>query len=219
MIFEDAIYGSFDINDKVIIELVNSKPVQRLKCVSQHAAPVEGHTDYTRYEHSIGVMLLLRKFGASLDEQVAGLLHDISHTAFSHVVDWVVLADPEMENYQDSMLATFLKRPELRRILSKFEFDVEKLSSMEKEGNYPLLERNAPDLCADRLDYTFRDLRHWFNPDLSDCSKGLVVMDNEFMFNSRNAARAFGNYYIEMRERSTGQALSQCSGMNCLVAL
>lgn len=34
-------------------------------------------------------MLLLRKLGASLEEQLASLLHDISTFAVSHVADWV----------------------------------------------------------------------------------------------------------------------------------
>jgi HD superfamily phosphohydrolase len=34
-------------------------------------------------------MLLVRRLGASLEEQIAALLHDVSHTAFSHVIDSV----------------------------------------------------------------------------------------------------------------------------------
>ena len=42
------------------------------------------------FEHSLGVYLLLRRLGADRREQVAGLLHDISHTAFSHAVDFLI---------------------------------------------------------------------------------------------------------------------------------
>lgn len=42
-----------------------------------------------RYDHSVGVMLLIRMLGGTLEEQIAGLLHDVSHTAFSHVADYV----------------------------------------------------------------------------------------------------------------------------------
>ena len=34
--------------------------------------------------------MLLAKKGASLTEQIAGLIHDVSHTVFSHVIDRVV---------------------------------------------------------------------------------------------------------------------------------
>ena len=35
-------------------------------------------------------MLLALKFGSSLEEQIKALLHDISHSAFSHVIDYVL---------------------------------------------------------------------------------------------------------------------------------
>ncbi|KAG2387733.1 hypothetical protein C9374_001327 [Naegleria lovaniensis] len=50
----------------------------------------------TRLEHSIGVMLLIRKLKPlDLEQQLAGLLHDISHTAFSHVIDYMLLNDTD----------------------------------------------------------------------------------------------------------------------------
>lgn len=34
-------------------------------------------------------MLLNRQLDASMEEQIVALLHDVSHTAFSHVIDYV----------------------------------------------------------------------------------------------------------------------------------
>jgi hypothetical protein len=86
MILKDPLYGSFKIKEKVLLDLLKSQPVQRLKGVSQQGFPKrETKTDFpifTRYEHSVGVMLLLRRLNASVEEQVAGLIHDVSHTAF-----------------------------------------------------------------------------------------------------------------------------------------
>ena len=39
----------------------------------------------THFEHSLGAFILVRRLDAALDEQIAALLHDASHTAFSHV--------------------------------------------------------------------------------------------------------------------------------------
>ena len=36
------------------------------------------------YKEYICADTILRKNGASLEEQIAGLLHDVSHTVFSH---------------------------------------------------------------------------------------------------------------------------------------
>lgn len=63
-------------------------------------------------------MLLLRKLGASLNEQIAGLLHDASHTAFSHTADWV-LGHKETEDYQDIHHERILRRFGIPAISSK----------------------------------------------------------------------------------------------------
>lgn len=41
MIVQDIIYGSFEINEPVLIELINSKPIQRLKGIAQYGLPDE----------------------------------------------------------------------------------------------------------------------------------------------------------------------------------
>src|SRR3990167_3900982 len=102
MLIKDRVYGNFQINEPVILELLKSKLVLRLKGISQFGVPDKYHyiKGFSRYEHSVGVMILLRILGASLEEQVAGLLHDVSHTAFSHIVDWVI-GQGKTENFQD----------------------------------------------------------------------------------------------------------------------
>lgn len=95
-----GIYGVYKI-EQVLEDLINSKPVQRLRGGHQGGASylVNPKWNVTRYEHSVGVMLLIRKLGGSLEEQIAGLLHDVSHTAFSHVVDFAL--DQKAENYHE----------------------------------------------------------------------------------------------------------------------
>ncbi|MFP9052094.1 HD domain-containing protein, partial [Enterococcus faecalis] len=98
MEISDIIYGQHHI-DGVLEELIKSAPVQRLKGIYQGGASflVNRKWNVTRYEHSIGVMLLIKKLGGTIEEQIAGLLHDVSHTAFSHVVD--VVFENQAEDY------------------------------------------------------------------------------------------------------------------------
>ncbi len=104
---KDPLYGKFEITEPILIELINSKPIQRLKKIWQHGLPQKYYyrKTFTRYDHSIGVMLLLRKLNASLEEQIAGLLNDASHAAFSHVVDF--LYKNKEEEYGDNILKEF----------------------------------------------------------------------------------------------------------------
>lgn len=155
-----TIYGSFEIDEPVLIELIHSKAFERLKKIHQYGVVHYIHSmrvDYNRHEHSLGVLVLLRKFGASLKEQIAGLLHDVSHTVFSHVGDHVaaqlqgVMIDQNAEAYQDDMHCWYLSQTDVAPILKKYGYTVDDINH--KGGNFAMLERSLPDICADRLEY------------------------------------------------------------------
>lgn len=77
------LYGTFEISEPVLVDLINSPELQRLKKISMAGyypgCPSFCNPDYNRYNHSLGVFMLLRRFKAPLLEQIAGLIHDISH--------------------------------------------------------------------------------------------------------------------------------------------
>jgi HD superfamily phosphohydrolase len=102
----DRIYGVVQIDEPVLLDLMQSAAMRRLQGVLQHGiSGLLGVTRPTsRFEHSIGVMILVSRLGASLDEQIAALLHDVSHTAFSHVVDYVFNGHDSGDCYRNSGL-------------------------------------------------------------------------------------------------------------------
>ena len=156
MKYTDRVYGNFEIEEPVILELINSKTVQRLKDIDQ-AGYFEPHftgTAHSRFEHSIGVYLLLKMYGAPIEEQIAGLIHDVSHSAFSHCIDYVLDAGSEKEhNHQDNIFDAFVRKSEIPEILKKYGLDLEYILD---DKNFPLKEKELPDLCADRIDYSLR---------------------------------------------------------------
>lgn len=202
MKINDAVYGSFEITEPVLIELINSKPVQRLKEISQYGLPYRYYPlqGYSRYDHSIGVMLLLRKLEAGLKEQISGLLHDVSHTAFSHLAD-LVLGDPSKENFQDAHHKVFVQGSDIPRILARFDLDVDEIID---EHNFGLLERSAPDLCADRLDYTLRELEIRKICAVKPLIKSLKVHNGKIMFDSRQCAEVFSENYAKLQATHWG---------------
>lgn len=151
----DPIYGTFEL-PKIFDDLLNDKAVQRLDKIHHSGAIflVNPTICHTRLEHSIGVMLLIRMLGGTELEQIAGLLHDISHTAFSHVGDYVF--DNVDETYHEQLYGAVIKGSDIPAILEKHGYQLEHLM----EGNFSLLEQPLPDLCADRVDYTLRDSVH-----------------------------------------------------------
>lgn len=73
--------------------------------------------------HSVGVMLLIKKLGGSLEEQIVGLLHDVFHTAFSHVIDFVL--ENKEEDYHEKIYDSVVKNSEIPTILAKYNLNYE----------------------------------------------------------------------------------------------
>lgn len=199
MTIHDRIYGTFHITDPLIVALINTKTLIRLKTISMFGVPNEFYhlKNYSRFEHSIGVMLLLKKLGASREEQIAGLLHDISHTAFSHVIDWVI-GSGKTEDYQDQTHLAKLMRSDVTPHLAKHGFNPAKIADYHR---FPLLEQPAPDLCADRLDYGLREIPAQA---AATSVRGLVVVDNRICFKDRKSAWTFAHYYLRRQVNHWG---------------
>lgn len=155
MHYHDNVYGWVSIDDPLIEALMHAPAVVRLKGVLQHGITglIGITTPITRFEHSVGTMLLVRRLDGSLEEQVAALLHDVSHTAFSHVIDYV-FDGHDSQSYHDEIKEEFLSQTELPELLARYDLN---WRDYIEEANYPLLEQPAPRLCADRLDYFLRD--------------------------------------------------------------
>lgn len=197
MRIEDKIYGEFEVGG-VLEELINTKVVQRLKNIHQGGASylVNPNWNVTRYEHSIGTMIFIKIIGGSLDEQIAGLLHDISHTAFSHVVDFAL--DKSNEDYHEEIFERIVEASDIPKILTKYGYDYKDILYNEKK--WTLLERSAPALCADRIDYTLRDMYSYGYISLvaiKNFLDSLEVKDGEIVINSIDAAEWFVNTYYK----------------------
>lgn len=150
----ETMYGSTEITEPVLIELLNHPIMERIKYVRQYGAldyvmkPVR---EYTRYTHCIGVGYILRLKGASLTEQIAGFLHDASHTVFSHTGDVLFGHKSIYRSYQDDNHEAYLKVFGIDALLAKYGIDFE--SVLPEKASLNMLDCSLPDVCADRLEY------------------------------------------------------------------
>ncbi len=187
----DRVYGEYQEGSPVVTELMASKPIQRLKGLNQYGIPDRYYhlKGFSRFDHSLGVMLLLRHLGASEEEQVAGLLHDVSHRAFSHVYDWVVGTTGE-ENSQDDDHDRFIRNTEIPLILKRHGYDVARITDYH---NFGLLERESPDLCADRVDYLLREIE----PELAkEIFGGLMTFEGQIVCKDQETATELGQAFL-----------------------
>ena len=205
MLIQDKVYGEIEITDPVLLELLASPSILRLKNISQYGIPDKYYflKNFSRYEHSVGAMILLKELGVTLEEQVAGLLHDVSVLAFSHISDWVFGSGQKgTEDYHDSIHDAFVRRTDIPNILAKYGYSLERILD---EKNFTLLEREAPALCADRIDYALREFEAWLNPGIVDeCKKNLLSYKGEIVFSDVSAATAFAVNFLELQSKHWG---------------
>ncbi|MGO0306518.1 hypothetical protein ACTL6P_07870 [Endozoicomonas acroporae] len=161
----DTFYGTISLkamaNDqsRLLSSLLAHPAVNRLKHINQYG-PIQmvdsqgnNNEPYSRYDHSLGVFYLLNRFGAPFPEQISGLLHDLPHSTFSHVSDYL-FSDSSAGNpdYHDSQFTNFVDRHSITPILNRHHLSSETVHP-KKNPSFTRLERPLPDLAADRLDY------------------------------------------------------------------
>ena len=197
MKLKDSIYGEMQV-EPVFEQLINTKEVQRLKKIHQGGASylVNPKWNVTRYEHSVGTMMLIRLMGGSIEEQIAGLLHDISHTAFSHVVDFAL--DNKEEDYHEQIYHKIVEQSNIPHLLRENGYDDKDILFNEKK--WTILEQSAPKLCADRVDYTLRDMYHYgfiSEQEIKKFLNHLTVINGEMTLTSIKVAEWFVQVYYK----------------------
>ncbi len=198
MLWNDRVYGRVEVSDPKILALIEGPTFQRLKGIRQAgpSAIAFPFKNVTRYEHSLGVFHLLRRLGAGRKEQVAGLLHDVSHTAFSHAVDFLVTSAEQ--DHHETLKPILLNRPDVADALDALGFAPEDFYD---DALYPILERPLPGLCADRLDYFLRDGLACQVVRRSDVDRILAdvsVVDQTIVFSDPRVARTVVDLFAVM---------------------
>lgn len=214
----DTFYGTLEVDEPVLLELIASPPMQRLKEIHQYGVCYynsEYCEEYTRYSHSLGVFALLRLKGASLEEQIAGLLHDVSHTVFSHVGDWIFSKVGEEKDYQNTIHRSFLLKYNIGAILEKYQISLDVIQPL--EAVCPMLEKPCPNLCADRIEYNIQGAFHRGKISYAEALKivdSLHYLDGNWVTTDPEAIKQIADFSLEMTVRCWGSphnyVSSQC---------
>lgn len=202
-----TLYGDLIVTEPVLLKLISDPWMQRLKKIHQYGFDYYTYKrqEYNRFEHSLGVLYLLKKFGADEREQIAGLLHDISHTAFSHVADYIYKEGDGESSYQDDIQEKFLERTSIKNILKNFGYKISDIK--EKNNNFFLLEQKLPNLCADRLEYNLFEayLENLLNKkSINEILHHLHFKDKQWYFDDVAHAKLFGFISLHLTYFRTG---------------
>lgn len=186
----DPIYGHVRISGLEQL-IINTPQMARLRRVQQLgladvAFPGANHT---RFEHSVGTLFIADKIARALalsEEEIvkvrlAGLLHDIGHCAFSHVVESVLKRNPAFQPVLNGkkflrhemftrhiVSNSFHTRPEIAANVELFEKpesffqEIAKMATGDQEGvpKPYLAQIISDDIDADRIDFLLRDSYH-----------------------------------------------------------
>lgn len=199
MMYDDKVYGKQEIKDKLALDIIKTKEMQRLKGVNQYGVwkYVTPNMNTTRFEHCLGVYFLLRLMSARREEQIAGLIHDIGHTALSHAYDYVI-GRSEQQDYNDEAQAAVVINSEIRNLLLKEGIDP---GFILDHKNFLLLEKELPDICADRIDYILRDSLIYGIITPEDIPKilGSIKTDkNRLFFTNLGTAKRLASIFMQM---------------------
>jgi len=155
----DPLYGFITANE-MELSVISAPPVQRLRRVAHLGLSdaVYPSATHSRFEHSLGVMHLAGELSTSLglsaDEvqayKIAGLLHDVGHSPFSHALEEVIEDRLGFEHERQSERV-------IRELEDRYDPDPEfVIDIIHGNTKYDIV---AGDIDADRLDYLQRDSR------------------------------------------------------------
>ena len=136
--------------------------------------------DYTRYNHSIGVALIIWHFTKDIKQSIAGLLHDISSPVFAHVVDFLNGDHETQESTEEKTQEIIENSIEIQKILKKYNLTTQDVYDYHI---YPIADNDSPLLSADRLEYTLGNAFYYGFKSLDEIKNiydDLVVSKNEF---------------------------------------
>ncbi|MDU4859629.1 MAG: HD domain-containing protein [Terrisporobacter othiniensis] len=170
-----------------IKELINTPEFKRLSNVGMNCGceytsfPIFSNgKDYTRYEHSIGVALIIWHFTKDIKQSIAGLLHDISSPVFAHVIDFLNGDHETQESTEEKTEEIIANSMEIQEILKKYNLSTKDVYDYHM---YPIADNDSPLLSADRLEYTLGNAFYYgfkSMEEIRDMYEDLAVSVNEF---------------------------------------
>lgn len=175
---------------------------------------------YSRYDHSLGVALIVWHFTGSVEQALAGLFHDITTPVFAHVVDFLKGDHLRQESTEAGTEAWIAASPEICGLLKQYGLAMERVADYHR---YPIADNPAPALSADRLEYTLGNLLNYGFADIGQIRafyEDLTVGKDEtgrpeLVFRTPSTAAAFAKaalqnsrVYVADEDRFAMQALA-----------
>lgn len=208
-LFSDPVHGFISVPRGLILDLVDSPEVQRLRRIRQLGI---GHmvfpgAEHSRFGHALGAMALMHSVLTSLSEKgteitpeeqeaalAVALLHDVGHGPYSHTLEHELFSDFHHELMSRALLDRLNERMDGRLALAIAMFD----DTYDRAWFHQLI---SSQLDMDRLDYLRRDSYYTGVAEgaigVGRIIKTLRVHPDDGSHNDRIVVEAKGTYAIE----------------------
>lgn len=186
--------------------LIQTPSMQRLKDIGMNCgveytnfAFFQNIIPYSRYEHSIGVSLIVYHFTHDLKQAIAGLLHDIATPVFAHTIDFYHQDHLKQESTEFDTKKMIEQDTLLVSLLKEYQLTIDEVCNYH---HYPLCDNDSPQLSADRLEYTLGNMYSYGYCDLKGIKEifnDLKVNDleNELIFKDEKIAKFFSKKMLQ----------------------
>ena len=210
-----------------ILDTSNSPEMLRLKgigmdcgCEYTSFSRFADLTPYSRFDHSLGVALIVWHFTNDVQQTLAALFHDISSPVFAHVIDFLNGDHMTQESTEEGIYEILRCSSEIQNVLSSFSLSTDDVCDYHR---FPVADNDSPCLSADRLEYSCGNMiRYGFvaEEQVRQYYNDLFVGVNEegipeLMFSSEENALSFAlstlrcsAVYVSDEDRFSMQALA-----------
>ena len=166
---------SADEDDRLLAELVDTRPVQRLRRIKQlgYSEFVYPGATHTRFSHALGAMQMARRMLAAFEKNgvligadhetmkratvAAALLHDVGHGPYSHVFEELAEHVGQKKSHEE-YTREIISSQEIGAILKKYDVFQQTTDFFNKESDYtPYSAIISSQMDCDRLDFLARD--------------------------------------------------------------
>lgn len=206
--FQDPIYGQISVSSPLLISLIDTRAVQRMKHIRQLGVAFFTFlgADHSRFSHSLGCMRLMGEVLEHLVKEeglrispdlretalAAALLHDIGHCAFSHTLEGAL-----GHHHEDMTARLMMEDPQLKKLLGGRARELSALFT--GKSSSVIKDLVSSQLDVDRLDYLVRDAHYTGvnsgQVDLSRIIGSLTVKQGRLMVKEK-AVLAVEEYFL-----------------------
>lgn len=168
-----------------LLRYIATPEIQRLSGVSmvngiEYSSLYSFEHSNTVFAHSIGVALIVWRFTHDKKQTLAALFHDIANPAFKHVLDFIN-GDSETQESTEERTSQIIRNS--RAIMRQLKRDGILAGEVSDYHLFPLADNDAPNLAADRLEYTLSNglflYGAWDIDQVRRFSDNLTVLKNE----------------------------------------